>query len=50
MEFSKKTRILNALIERNGLRYLVNIASEVFDNPVFVFDLSYKILAQSNSE
>lgn len=50
MEFSeKKTRILNALIERNGLQYLVNIASEVFDNPVFVFDLSYKILAQSNS-
>lgn len=37
MEFpEKKAIILNALIERRGLQHIVNVASEVMDNPIFV--------------
>ncbi|ACL19887.1 hypothetical protein [Desulfitobacterium hafniense] len=50
MEFpEKKAIILNALIERHGLQHIVNVASEVMGNPVFVYDISWKILARSNS-
>ncbi len=50
MEFpEKKAIILNALIERRGLQHIVNVASEVMDNPIFVYDISWKILARSNS-
>lgn len=43
----KKETILNALIERKGLQYLTDIAAEVFNNPVFIYDISGKILAKS---
>ncbi len=43
----KKDVILNALIERQGLQYLVDAASKVLNNPLFIFDLSGKILAKS---
>lgn len=46
----KKDIILNALIEREGLQHLVNIAAVVLDNPVFVVDLSGKILCRSQRE
>ncbi|MGB4430006.1 MAG: hypothetical protein WBI48_10285 [Thermacetogeniaceae bacterium] len=50
MEFSeKKAMLLNALIERRGLQYIVNVASQVMNNPIFVYDTSWKILAKSNS-
>ncbi|MFZ7121382.1 MAG: PucR family transcriptional regulator [Eubacteriaceae bacterium] len=50
MEFSeKKSIILNALVERGGLQHIINIASEVLNNPIFVYDLSRKILAKSYS-
>ena len=50
MDFPEKQAIiLNALIERRGLQHIVNVASEVMGNPVFVYDISWRILARSNS-
>ena len=50
MEFSeKKLTILNALIERGGLQHMVNVAAGVLGNPVFVHDLSWKLLAKSDA-
>lgn len=44
----KKSKILDALIERNGLQYVIDVAASVFDNPVFVHDISSKLLAYSS--
>lgn len=41
--------LLDALYENKGLQYMVDVAFEVFGNPVFVNDTAYKILAMSNS-
>ncbi len=41
--------ILDALFASKGLQSIVDAASEVFGNPVFINDTSYKILAMSNS-
>lgn len=43
----KKERLLQALIERKGLQHLVDVAAEVFRNPLFIMDLSGKFLARS---
>ena len=40
-------RILDALYSSSGLQILVDIASEVFENPVFISDTAFKILAMS---
>lgn len=45
----KKLIILNALIERSGLQHIINVASKVLGNPIFVYDLSWRILAKSDS-
>ena len=40
----RKDTILNALIERNGIQYLADTAARVLNNPLFLYDLSGKIL------
>lgn len=40
-------RILDALYENTGIQALVDVASEVFENPIFINDTAYKILAMS---
>ncbi|MBE6114773.1 MAG: hypothetical protein E7191_06790 [Erysipelotrichaceae bacterium] len=44
---SSMQRILNALYENKGLQSIVDVASEVFENPLFINDTSFKILAMS---
>ena len=48
--FEKKDRILNALIDRKGLQYLIDIISATLENPFFVYDISGKVLAKSQDE
>ena len=43
----RKESILNALIERKGIQHLTDVASETLNNPVFLYDISGKILAVS---
>jgi len=40
-------RILDTLYSSSGLQALVDIASEVFENPIFISDTAFKILAMS---
>lgn len=44
----KKAKILDALIDHSGIQHIINVASEVLNNPVFVCDMSCKLLAHSN--
>lgn len=44
----RKDMLLNALIERKGLQYLTNTAAQALDNPIFLYDMSGKILAMSD--
>ena len=46
----KKELILNTLIEHKGLAYMIDLAEQIFHNPLFVYDMSVKILAKSSSE
>lgn len=46
----KKDKVLNALIEHKGLQSITEIGEEVLGNPLFVYDISGKILAKSSSE
>lgn len=39
--------LVNALFSGNGLQYLVDTATQIFGNPVYVVDLQYKYLAMS---
>lgn len=41
---------MEALIERQGLQYLVDVAAAVLHNPLFINDMSGKVLAKSSSE
>ena len=43
----KKQMLFDALLADKGLQYLVDVAYEVFGNPLFVIDNSYKYLAIS---
>lgn len=43
-------RLLQSLIERNGMQYIIDTAAEVFGNPLFVCDLGYKIIGYSDHE
>lgn len=40
--------LLNALFSGNGLQYLVDTASHLFENPIYVVDLQHKYLALSS--
>lgn len=40
-------KLLDALYANIGLQSLVDVASDVFENPIFINDMSYKILAMS---
>lgn len=46
----KETRLLRALIDRKGMQNIIDTASQVFGNPVFVCDLGYKILCYSDHD
>ncbi|OFV69218.1 PucR family transcriptional regulator [Acetobacterium wieringae] len=43
----RKDKILNALIDRRGLQHFTDLAAEVMNNPLFIYDVSGKILAKS---
>lgn len=40
-------RIIDALYSNNGLQYMVDVASDLFGNPLLVNDITFKILAMS---
>ena len=42
--------LLDALIKEKGLKYIVNISSEILQNPVILIDSGFKILAHSDME
>ncbi|WKY45000.1 helix-turn-helix domain-containing protein [Eubacteriaceae bacterium ES2] len=46
----RKDQILNALIDRRGLQYLTDVAAKVFNNPIYIQDVSGKILAMSQAK
>lgn len=39
--------LVNALLTGNGLQYLVDTATDIFENPIYVIDLQNKYLAMS---
>ncbi|MGO5161024.1 MULTISPECIES: PucR family transcriptional regulator [unclassified Bilifractor] len=45
----KKDKVLNALIEHKGIQSITDIGEEVLGNPLFIYDISGKILAKSSS-
>lgn len=45
-----KELIINSLLEHKGLAYMIDQAEQIFNNPIFVHDMSGKILAKSSSE
>lgn len=47
---TKKYQLLDALIERKGIQNLMDVAEAVFDNPVFVGDISMNILCHSQGD
>lgn len=44
----KKHILMDALLANKGLQYLVDVAYEVFGNPLFIIDNSYRYLAVSS--
>ncbi len=40
--------LVNALFSGNGLQYLIDTATNIFGNPIYVIDLQYKYLAMSD--
>lgn len=46
----KKEIILNALIERKGIQYLTDVSAQVMNNPLFLLDVSGKVLSASRGE
>ena len=40
--------LVNALFSGNGLQYLIDTATDIFGNPIYVVDLQYKYLAMSD--
>lgn len=43
------TKLYDALLSGKGLQYIVNVATEVLENPIMVFNRAHKILAYSNT-
>lgn len=46
---TSSAKLLNALVEDNGIQYIIDIASELLINPIHVSDLSHKILAHTKN-
>lgn len=46
----KEQKLLKTLIDRGGMQYILDTASEVFGNPLFVCDLGYKIICCSDRD
>lgn len=46
----KKSKLMNSLIDRQGMQHIMDTAREVFENPVFVSDLSFNTLCYSKDE
>lgn len=46
----KEMKLLRTLIERNGMQDIMDTASAVFGNPVFLCDLGYKIICHSDRD
>lgn len=46
----QEMKLLHALVNRNGMQDIVDTASEIFGNPVFVCDLGYKIICHSDRD
>lgn len=44
----KEMRLLQSLIARKGMQHIIDTATEVFENPLLVSDLGYKILCRSS--
>lgn len=44
----KKDKLLDSLLERKGFQYIMDVAEEVFENPVFVGDISLNVLCHSS--
>lgn len=43
-----KSAIINALYEHKGIQHIVNIAAVAINNPIYVSDISNKLIAHSN--
>lgn len=43
-------RLIDALYSNNGIKYMVEVAAELFGNPILVNDVTYKILAMSEKK
>lgn len=51
MTYEEKERtLLRTLIDRGGMQHMLDTASEVFGNPVFLCDLGYKIICCSDRD
>lgn len=46
----KEMKLLQSLIERNGMQHIIDTAAEVFGNPLFICDLGYKIICYSDHD
>lgn len=44
-----KAKLLEAFVAEKGMDHIVSVAAELLGNPVIVIDLSYKVLAYSDS-
>lgn len=42
--------LLNSLIKGKGLKYIVQIGSEILGNPILIMDASFKLLASSTTQ
>lgn len=47
---SKRNKIMTALLDRKGMQHIINTASDVFGNPVFVGDISLNVLCYSETK
>lgn len=45
--FLAHSRLLEALISNNGLQHIIDIASELMENPLILSDISYKMIAHT---
>ncbi|MBC3797909.1 hypothetical protein GH807_12730 [Acetobacterium tundrae] len=43
--YNKKTKLVAALLDCKGLQHIIDTAYEVLENPMFISDLTYNILA-----
>ncbi len=41
-------QLLDALYDNQGIQHIVDVATETFENPIFINDMAYKIIAMSH--